>query len=315
MASGFAKHTGQLGVCVGTTGPDAIHLLNGLCDAYFDGAPVVALTGITFHDLIGVRYQQGVDTTKVMQDVAVYNVEVTGPEHAVIVANRACRAALGDRGVAHLTIAKDVQMMKRSSDKRSMRNPGARSSSSWTPVLSAPPADQLRAAADVLNSGARVAILAGQGALTARAEVTRVADLLGAPVSKALLGKAVLPDDSPLHHRRHRRPGYGALLLGHEGMRYGADPRLDHAVGRILSDARAGARRTGGLEARSHRTALSRRGGPDGRRQGDIAGTIPLLHRKASAAFCGKRSGAWPIGIVSSIRWNRPRARRCGRRW
>jgi len=197
MASGFAKHTGQLGVCVGTTGPGAIHLLNGLYDACFDGAPVVALTGITFHDLIGVRYQQGVDTTKVMQDVAIYNVEVTGPEHAILVVNRACRAALGDRGVAHLAIAKDVQMMKRSSDKRSMRNPGARSSSSWAPPLSAPPVDQLRAAADVLNSGARVAILAGQGALTARAEVTRVAKLLGAPVSKALLGKAVLADDSP----------------------------------------------------------------------------------------------------------------------
>src|ERR1700683_1319423 len=197
MASGFAKHTGQLGVCLGTTGPGAIHLLNGLYDAHLDGAPVVALTGITFHDLIGVRYQQGVDTTRVMQDVALYNVEVTGPEHAIIVANRACRAALGDRGGAHLAIAKDVQMMKRSADKRSMLNPGARTSSSWTPVLTAPPAEQLRAAADLLNSGSRVAILAGQGALPARAEVTRVAELLGAPVARSLLGKAVLPDDSP----------------------------------------------------------------------------------------------------------------------
>jgi pyruvate dehydrogenase (quinone)/pyruvate decarboxylase len=132
-----------------------------------------------------------------MQDVALYNVEVTGPEHAIIVANRACRAALGDRGVAHLAIAKDVQMMKRSADKRSMLNPGARTSSSWTPVLTAPPAEQLRAAADLLNSGSRVAILAGQGALPARAEVTRVAELLGAPVARSLLGKAVLPDDSP----------------------------------------------------------------------------------------------------------------------
>ena len=144
MASGFAKHTGRLGVCVGTTGPGAIHLLNGLYDACFDGAPVVALTGTTFHDLIGVRYQQSVDTTKLMQEVALYNVEVTGPEHAVIVGNRACRAALGDRGVAHLTIAKDVQMMKRSADKRSMRNPGARTSSSWVPAISVPPADQLK---------------------------------------------------------------------------------------------------------------------------------------------------------------------------
>ena len=197
MASGFAKHTGRLGVCIGTTGPGAIHLMNGLYDAALDGAPVVALTGLTFHDLRGVRYQQGVDTIPLMQSVALYNEEVTGPEHAVIVANRACRAAMGDRGVAHLTISKDVQMMKRSADKRSMRNPGARSSSSWSPPLGAPPADQLRAAANLLNAGSRVAVMVGQGALPARDEVTRLADLLGAPVAKALLGKAVLADDSP----------------------------------------------------------------------------------------------------------------------
>ena len=197
MASGFAKHTGQLGVCVGTTGPGAVHLLNGLYDANMDGAPVVAITGMTFHDLIGTRYQQGVDTTKLMQDVALYNVEVTGPEHAVLVTNRACRVALGDRGVAHLTVSKDTQLMRLAADKRSMGNPGARTSSSWMPVVNQPPADQLRAAADVLNSGRKVAILVGQGALNARAEVTEVADRLGAPVAKALLGKAVLADDLP----------------------------------------------------------------------------------------------------------------------
>jgi pyruvate dehydrogenase (quinone) len=197
MASGFAKHTGQLGVCVGTTGPGAVHLLNGLYDAHMDGAPVVAITGMTFHDLIGTRYQQGIDTTKLMQDVALFNVEVTGPEHAVLVTNRACRVALGDRGVAHLTVSKDTQMMRLTADKRSMGNPGARTSSSWMPVVNQPPADQLRVAADVLNSGRKVAILVGQGALNAREEVTEVADLLGAPVAKALLGKAVLADDSP----------------------------------------------------------------------------------------------------------------------
>jgi pyruvate dehydrogenase (quinone) len=197
MASGFAKHTGQLGVCIATTGPGAVHLLNGLYDANMDGAPVVAITGMTFHDLIGTRYQQGVDTTKLMQDVALYNVEVTGPEHAVLVTNRACRAALGDRGVAHLTVSKDTQMMRLGADKRSMGNPGARTSSSWVPVINQPQVDQLRAAANVLNSGRKVAILVGQGALNAREEVTLVADLLGAPVAKALLGKAVLADDSP----------------------------------------------------------------------------------------------------------------------
>lgn len=197
MASGWAKHTGKLGVCIGTTGPGAIHLMNGLYDAAFDGAPVVALTGLTFHDLRGVRYQQGVDTVKLMEPLAVYNEEVTGPEHAILIANRACRAALGNRGVAHLAISKDVQLMKLSADKRSMRNPGARSSSSWSPPLSAPSPDQLKAAAAVLNAGSRIAVLAGQGALSARDEVTQLADMLGAPVAKALLGKAVLPDDSP----------------------------------------------------------------------------------------------------------------------
>ena len=197
MACGFAKHTGQLGVCIGTTGPGAIHLMNGLCDAALDGAPVVALTGLTFHDLRGVRYQQGVDTVKLMEPLATYNEEVTGPEHALLIANRACRAALGNRGVAHLAISKDVQMMKLSAEKRSMRNPGARSSSSWSPPLPVPPSDQLQIAADVLNAGTRVAVLVGQGALPAREEVTQLADMLASPVAKALLGKAVLPDDSP----------------------------------------------------------------------------------------------------------------------
>jgi pyruvate dehydrogenase (quinone) len=162
IASGFAKHTGWLGVCVGTTGPGAVHLLNGVYDAYMGGAPVVAITGMTFHDLIGTRYQQRIDTTKLMQEIALYNVEVTGPEHAILVANRACRAALGDRGVAHLAISKDTQMMKLSADKLSMGNPGARTSTSWTPTAAQPTLDSLRAAAAVLNSGRRVAILVGR---------------------------------------------------------------------------------------------------------------------------------------------------------
>ena len=96
---------------------------------------------------------------------ALYNVEVTGPEHAVLVTNRACCVALGDRGVAHLTVSKDTQMMRLAADKRSMGNPGARTSSSWMPVNNQPPADQLRAAADVLNSG-RKAVLADDSPFT-----------------------------------------------------------------------------------------------------------------------------------------------------
>jgi pyruvate dehydrogenase (quinone) len=85
MAGGFAKHTGKLGVCLGTTGPGAIHLMNGLYDAHYDGAPVLAITGTTFHDLIGTRFMQGVDTVKLMEPVAALNVQITGPAHASIV--------------------------------------------------------------------------------------------------------------------------------------------------------------------------------------------------------------------------------------
>ncbi|HSU30039.1 MAG TPA: thiamine pyrophosphate-dependent enzyme [Bryobacteraceae bacterium] len=197
MAGGWAKHTGRLGVCLATTGPGAVHLMNGLYDAAFDGAPVLAITGETFHDLGGLRFVQGLDTKALMEDVSIYNVRVSGPLHARTVVNRACRAALGHRGVAHLTIAKDTQAMKLSTDKPSMENHGLQTSASWLPVKDAPSVEQLHAAADLLNGGRRIAILAGQGALHARAEVTQVADVLAAPVAKALLGKAVLPDDSP----------------------------------------------------------------------------------------------------------------------
>ncbi len=197
MASGHAKLTGKLGVCVGTTGPSAVHLLNGLYDAALDGAPVVAITGLTFKDLQGTRFIQTVNTPALMQDVALYNVAVTGPGHALFVGNQACRAALANRGVAHLAVAKDVQTMKLSADKPSMENHGTRTSSSWLPRKEAPAQEQLQAAADLLNAGQRVAILAGQGALAARAELEQIADTLGAPVAKALLGRNVNADDSP----------------------------------------------------------------------------------------------------------------------
>lgn len=198
MASGMAKHSGRLGVCLATTGPGAVHLMNGLYDAALDGAPVVAITGSTFHDLGGMRFPQSVNTIKLMEDVALFNEQVTGPAHALLVVNRACRAALGGRGVAHLTIAKDEQGVKLSADKASMENHGGRTSSSWSPPAGAPPKEQLHAAADVLNSGKRIAILAGQGCRGARAEVEGVARILGAPIAKAYLAKALLPDDHPL---------------------------------------------------------------------------------------------------------------------
>jgi pyruvate dehydrogenase (quinone) len=163
--------------------------------------------------------------------------------------------------------------MKLSADKRSMRNPGARSSTSWSPPLSAPPADQLKAAAAVLNAGSRIAVLAGQGALSARDEVTQLADVLGVPVAKALLGKAVLPDDSPF-----TTGGIGDLGTAPSSW---AMQSCDTVLilgstmpwVRILPEAGTGPRRPGRPQAGPPWLALPRRDRLDGRRQGDIAGT------------------------------------------
>jgi pyruvate dehydrogenase (quinone) len=197
MACGYAKHTGKLGVCMATTGPGAVHLLNGLYDAKMDSAPVLAITGSTFHDLGGTHFMQSVDTQALMKDVAIYNIAVTGPIHAGIVGNLACRSALGKRGVAHLTVAKDTQAMKWGADHPSMENHGLRTLGGWEFSYPAPDHARLEQAADIINAGNKVAILVGQGALGARNEVTQLAAKVKAPVAKALLGKGVLADDSP----------------------------------------------------------------------------------------------------------------------
>ena len=197
MACGYAKHTGKLGVCLATTGPGAVHLLNGLYDAKMDSTPVLAITGSTFHDLGGTHFMQAVDTQALMRDVAIYNVAITGPIHAGIVGNLACRSALGQRGVAHLTVAKDTQAMQMAADKASMENHGLRTLESLKFSHPVPDLARLQQAAALINEGSRVAILVGQGGLGAREEITQLAMKLNAPVAKALLGKAVLSDDSP----------------------------------------------------------------------------------------------------------------------
>src|SRR3982750_2626257 len=109
MACAYAKYTGKLGVCVATSGPGGIHLLNGLYDAKLDGQPVLAITGMAYHDLIGTHTQQDVELDKLFEDVCVYNCRVMGPAHVEPVADLACRTALGYHGVAHVTIPSDVQ--------------------------------------------------------------------------------------------------------------------------------------------------------------------------------------------------------------
>jgi pyruvate dehydrogenase (quinone) len=197
MASGYAKHTGRLGVCLATTGPGAVHLMNGLYDAKMDSTPVLAITGSTFHDLGGTHFMQAVDTQALMRDVSIYNTAITGPIHAAIVGNLACRSALGKRGVAHVTVAKDTQAMKLGADKPSMENHGLRTLEGLAFSHPVPDTERLQQAAKLINEGTKVAILVGQGALDAREEVTQLAAKLNAPVAKALLGKAVIADDSP----------------------------------------------------------------------------------------------------------------------
>jgi pyruvate dehydrogenase (quinone) len=196
-ACGYAKYTGRLGVCLATSGPGGIHLLNGLYDAKLDNQPVLAITGHTFHDLIGAHYQQDVDLDKLYIDVAVFNERVMGPAHVINMVDAAVKHATGRRGVAHLTIPKDIQDWTSHDDKRSTANVPKHSGDGVGDARPAPTDEQLRRAADVLNQGRKVAILVGRGCLGARAEVTALADALAAPVAKALLGKAVLPDDSP----------------------------------------------------------------------------------------------------------------------
>ena len=195
-ACGYAKYTGRLGVCLATSGPGGIHLLNGLYDAKCDEQPVLAITGHTFHDLIGTHYQQDVDLDKLYMDVAAYNQRVTGPDHVVNVLDEAVKTALSHRAVAHITIPKDVQDWS-SDSKRSHANVPAHSADLFAAAIPVPSRELLAQAAAVINQGSKVVILAGRGCLDARAEVLLLARTVAGPIVKALLGKAVVPDRDP----------------------------------------------------------------------------------------------------------------------
>src|ERR1035441_7795132 len=197
MACAYAKNTGKLGVCLATSGPGGIHLLNGLYDAKLDCQPVLAVTGMHYHDLIGTLAQQDVELDKLFEDVTVFNQRVMGVTHVENLVDLACRTAISNRGVAHITFPTDLQDQELSRKQSSKRNLPHHTSDVCAQGARLPSVDDLRRAADVLNAGKRVAILAGQGALRAGDQLEAVAERLGAPIVKALLGKAVVPDDSP----------------------------------------------------------------------------------------------------------------------
>ena len=196
-ACGYAKFTGKLGCCIATSGPGGIHLLNGLYDAKLDGVPVLAITGLQFHDLLATHTQQDVELDKLYMDVAKYNVRVMGPAHVENAVELACRTALAYRGVAHVTIPVDFQSMPIKKAMRSARNLPHHVSEFWADSAHIPSEEALRRAAGLLAAGKKITILAGRGALGAHKELEEIAEILGAPIAKPVLGKACIPDGSP----------------------------------------------------------------------------------------------------------------------
>lgn len=197
MACAHAKFTGEVGICLATSGPGAIHLLNGLYDAQMDHQPVVAIVGQQVRMALGGHYQQEVDLITLFKDVAREYVQMaTDPTQIRHLIDRAIRIAKAERTVTCVIIPNDVQEMD-AVEKAPRKHGSVHSGIGFSYPRVIPRDEDLRRAADILNTGKKVAMLVGAGAMGAAYEVREVAELLGAGVAKALLGKAVLPDDLP----------------------------------------------------------------------------------------------------------------------
>lgn len=196
MACAHAKFTGEVGVCLATSGPGAIHLLNGLYDAHKDNVPVLAIVGQQARTAIGADYQQEVDLISLFKDVAHQYVHMCHvPAQLRTLVDQAMRIAASERAITCINVPNDLQALPMEQPPR--EHGATLSGVGYRKPRVVPYESDLQAAADLLNAGERVAMLVGAGALAAREEVRQVADVLGAGVAKALLGKAVLPDDLP----------------------------------------------------------------------------------------------------------------------
>ena len=199
MATAHAKATGKIGVCLATSGPGGIHLLNGLYDAKLDHMPVLAITGMQETSILGTGYQQEVNLDKLYADVAEYDQMIYNPAQLPGVVDNAIRTAYARCGVAHLTVPNDIQVADADADPWQHVAPARPPKT--TPIMFGAPGRpdprDLQQLADLLNEGGKVAMLVGAGARHARQEVLAVAEALAAPVVKTLSGKAVIPDDSP----------------------------------------------------------------------------------------------------------------------
>jgi pyruvate dehydrogenase (quinone) len=197
MACAHAKFTGEVGVCLATSGPGAIHLLNGLYDAKLDHQPVLAIVGQQARAALGGQYQQEVDLVSLFKDVASEFVQMaTVPSQVRHLVDRAMRIAMAERTVTAIIVPNDLQELK-AVELPPSKHGTVHSGVGYSEPLRIPRDDDLKRAANVLNGGSKVAMLVGAGALHAADEVIAVADTLGAGVAKALLGKAALPDDLP----------------------------------------------------------------------------------------------------------------------
>ena len=193
MACGYAKVTGRLGVCLATSGPGGVHLLNGLYDAKLDHQPVLAITGMQETQLLGTGYQQEVHLEKLFEDVAGYDVMVHVPVQIPTLVDLAVRHALAHRTVSHITFPNDLQVAD--ADANPWQAVAPARAPSTAPVYIAAPglprSADVERAAGVLNAGAKVVLLAGAGALGAREELLAVAELLGSPIVKTLAGQGL----------------------------------------------------------------------------------------------------------------------------
>ena len=199
MACGYAKTTGRLGVCLATSGPGAIHLLNGLYDAKLDHMAVLAITGMQETQMLGTGYQQEVDLERLFKDVAEYSLMTLAPAQVPTLVDLAVRHALARRTVSHLTFPNDIRSPRptRSPTAAARPRPSPADRPDLPPRPRRSPTTTSRRRPRSSTPGRRVAMLVGAGALHARDEVLAVAEILGSPIVKTLPGKAVVPDDHP----------------------------------------------------------------------------------------------------------------------
>ncbi len=196
-ACAYGKFTGRPAACLSTAAPGAVHLMNGLYDARIDQAPVVAITGMTYHDVIGTHYLQDIDHDAMLRDPCVYSQRVMGEAHVLPVVDMAVRSAIAHRGPAAIAIPIDIQSGEAVTGDRSIKNIEGHSAVTAIDGQRVPPRARLEQAAKALSGGSRTVIFVGAGGRGAGDELEAVAEKLGAPIVKAMLGKDAVPDDSP----------------------------------------------------------------------------------------------------------------------